>query len=472
MVIQKGMSSSFEFLVAGLPERVRRLEEKGCFEEAVRLINKVLTENKGLPSALRSRLEWEPERIERIKRDYTLSWKEAFKSLKNQIPDLTQKNLEKWIKEGFIECREIEGEVRFFNNFIANLLRDNEEAKKRVKQPDKTSQEIANLRHEHIDTVIEKRKASRSRYVEPVRNRVLMRIKIKPDAAPEGEVIKVWMPLPRKDPLQPETKLISATPKNCILAPEDTPQRTIHFKSKAVKGEELEFKAEYEYVVYASCQEVNPAKVRPYSRNELYEKYTSEQLPHIAFTPYLRKLAEEIIPEETNPYLKTHRIYRWITENVRYSLVPEYSTLECISEYAARNLRGDCGVQALLFITLCRMSSVPARWQSGWYLNPIKPGPHDWGQFYIEPYGWLYADPSIGGHEKPVEKYRKFYFGNIDHFRLISNTDISSEFTPHKNHHRSDNVDNQRGEVEWKGGNIYYDKWSYDLKILAHESFP
>lgn len=69
-----------------------------------------------------------------------------------------------------------------------------------------------------------------------------------------------------------------------------------------------------------------------------------------------------------------------------------------------------------------------------------------------------------------MEKYHKFYFGNIDHFRLIANTEISSEFTPLKKYYRSDNVDNQRGEVEWKGGNIYYDKWSYELKVIAHES--
>ncbi len=126
-------------------------------------------------------------------------------------------------------------------------------------------------------------------------------------------------------------------------------------------------------------------------------------------------------------------------------------------------------MQALLFITLCRISGVPARWQSGWFLNPIRPSPHDWTQFYIEPYGWLHADPSFGGHMKSVEKYHKFYFGNMDHFRLIANTEISSEFTPPKKHYRSDNVDNQRGEVEWKQGNVYYDKWSYELKVMAHE---
>ena len=34
----------------------------------------------------------------------------------------------------------------------------------------------------------------------------------------------------------------------------------------------------------------------------------------------------------------------------------EYFTISNISEYAATNLKGDCGVQAILFITLCRIA--------------------------------------------------------------------------------------------------------------------
>ena len=466
----KTMNAYFEFLIARLPEKVLHLEERGEFKDAARLINKILKENSKLPSLLKSRLEWETERINRIKKDYTLSTKKAFQSLKKWIPDLTQEDFTKWMKNGFIEHREIEGETKIFKNFLPNLLRDSEEAKRRVKRKDETSEKTTKLLNEHLDTIIEKGKTSEERYTEPVKNRVSMSLKVKPNAIPEGETLRVWMPFPRKDPLQPEVKLISTTPKNHVLAPEDNPQRTVYFETKALKDKKLEFKVEYEYIVQAFHQRVNPAKVqRQYSQKETYEKYTSEQLPHIAFTPYLRKLAEELVGAERNPYLKAWRIYKWITGHVEYALVPEYSTIDCISEYAARNLRGDCGVQALLFITLCRISGVPARWQSGWYLNPISPSPHDWAQFYVEPYGWLYADPSIGGHRKTVEKYHRFYFGNIDHFRLIANTDISSEFTPPKKHYRSDTVDNQRGEVEWEGGNLYYNKWTYKLKVLSHK---
>lgn len=460
-----------EFLVAGLPDAIRRLEEKGLFKEAVGAINRLLSEGRLLPKVFRSRLVWELERIKRVEFDYCLSKEDAFRSLKEQIPDLTLSEFDKWLEKGFIDHMEIEGETRIFRNFLLNLVRERMEIEGRLKTKDDAGR-ITSMLSEHLDTVVQRGLASSTRYVEPVRNRVSMVLRVKPDAVPDGEIVRAWIPFPQKSLLQPFVRLVSAVPEKYVLAPENSPQRTIYFEKKSVKGEELEFHVEYEYMVNAAFMKIDPEKVGPYVEDESYRKFTSEFLPHIAFTPYLRKLADELVSEEPNPYLKAWRIYRWITENVSYALVPEYSTMECISDYAARNLRGDCGVQALLFITLCRISGVPARWQSGWYLNPIRPSPHDWAQFYVEPYGWLYADPSFGGRWRKVEKYHKFYFGNIDHYRLVINTDLSTNLTPPKRHFRSDPVDNQRGEVEWTGGNLYYDKWTYELKVLSHEKMP
>lgn len=453
--------------MAGLPDLVHRLEEKGLFKEAVNVINRLLAVERVLPKVLRSRLEWELERIKRIEWDYFLSKEDAFKLLKERIPDLTISEFDEWLGEGFIENLEIEGEIRVFRNFLPNFVRERSEVRRRLKAGDDAG--MARMLCEHLDTVVHMAAASETRHVEPVRNRVSMVLKVKPDAVPEGETVRVWIPFPQRNELQPLVRLMSTMPENYLLAPENSPQRTIYFEGNSVNGRELEFSVEYEYTVNAAYVEVNPEKVSPYVEDGSYRRFTSEFLPHIAFTPYLRRLADELVSGESNPYLKAWRIYDWITGNVRYALVPEYSTIECISDYAARNLRGDCGVQALLFITLCRISGVPARWQSGWYLNPIRPSPHDWAQFYVEPYGWLYADPSFGGHFRKVDKYHRFYFGNIDHYRLVMNTDLSINLTPPKKYFRSDTVDNQRGEVEWKGGNLYYDKWTYELKILAHE---
>ncbi|MBO3841932.1 MAG: transglutaminase domain-containing protein [Candidatus Brockarchaeota archaeon] len=456
-----------EFLVAGLPDAVRRLEEKGLFEEAVSAINRLLSDGRTLTTLLRSRLEWELERIMRVKWDYCLSKKDAFKSLSEQIPGLTMSEFDEWLGKGLIDHMEIEGEIRIFRNFLPNFLRERVEVRSRLKARNDT--EIAGMLRKHLDTVVRRAVELGTRHVEPVKNRVSMVLRVKPEAVPDGETVRVWIPFPQRNELQPFVKLVSTLPEKYFLSPENTPQRTIYFEEKSVKDRELEFSVEYEYVVNAAYVEIDPERVSPYTEGESYRRFTSEFLPHVAFTPYLRRLADELVAGESNPYLKAWRIYDWITGNVSYALVPEYSTIECISDYAARNLKGDCGVQALLFITLCRISGVPARWQSGWYLNPIRPSPHDWAQFYVEPYGWLYADPSFGGHWRKVEKYHRFYFGNIDHYRLVANTDLSANLTPPKKYFRSDTVDNQRGEVEWKGGNLYYDKWTYELKVLSHE---
>jgi len=48
---------------------------------------------------------------------------------------------------------------------------------------------------------------------------------------------------------------------------------------------------------------------------------------------------------------------------------------------------------------------------------------------------------------------------------MIVNDDVSGNLYPEKKFLRSDPFDFQRGEVEWEGGNLFYDKWDYDIRI-------
>ena len=161
-------------------------------------------------------------------------------------------------------------------------------------------------------------------------------------------------------------------------------------------------------------------------------------------------LAEEIVGDEKRPLEIARKIYNYITEKVQYSYMKAYSLILDIPQYCARNLRGDCGVQALLFITLCRICGVPAGWQSGLYANSGYVGPHDWAMFYVEPYGWLYADPSFGGSAYAVgdENRRRFYFGNLDPYRMTANHAFQQEFAVKKQFMPIDPYDNQSGEIE------------------------
>jgi hypothetical protein len=65
-----------------------------------------------------------------------------------------------------------------------------------------------------------------------------------------------------------------------------------------------------------------------------------------------------------------------------------------------------------------------------------------------------------------------FYLGGLDGWRIAFNDDFGTRFDPPKRHFRSETVDSQRGEVEWDGGNLYFDQWDYsfDAEVVPASS--
>lgn len=110
----------------------------------------------------------------------------------------------------------------------------------------------------------------------------------------------------------------------------------------------------------------------------------------------MKALAAQLTEGITDPVQKAKRIYDFVTLNVHYHFQPMYFVHENITDNCARSRRGDCGVMAATFITLCRIAGIPAKWQSGMVARPETAGCHDWAMFYIAPKGWMYADCSAG----------------------------------------------------------------------------
>lgn len=153
------------------------------------------------------------------------------------------------------------------------------------------------------------------------------------------------------------------------------------------------------------------------------------------------------------PIDRARAVYDYITKNVDYRYQPSYAQLDCIADTCAKSLRGDCGVMALTFITMCRIAGIPARWQSGLYVAPDHVGPHDWAMFYTEEYGWLWADCSFGSSARREgdEARRLHYFGNLDPWRMVANTQFQAELEPACDGVRWDPFDNQMGEASVDG---------------------
>lgn len=447
-----------EFMNTPLFEELEREEKLGNFSRARQLIMQKL-ESSSLPTMLKARLEFELERIERLVKNYPFTEMEAKKKLFESIKDLSEKEYDELINAAVLDYIVVEGEKRFEARFFENLLFAIPKYKSRTKKDEK-SEKVRELLYNRVESLLSGDK--------PKSYRVTAEIKVTPDISKiKGNHVKCWLPFPKVEAQISDAKLIETSHEKFLLTSNETPHRTIYMEDDLKEG--LYFNVRFEYVISEQYTTVNPDKVKATFSPEL-SKYLVERPPHIVFTPYLKQLTSEIIGGEENPYLKAKKLYEWITHNVRYSYMHPYALYENIPMFVASNLRGDCGAQASLYITLCRIAGVPARWQSGWYANPAFASPHDWTMFYVEPYGWLPADLSFGGvrPERP-DFVNKFYFGNLDAFRMVANSEYMADFQPIKRFWRSDPYDNQVGELETEVENIYNDAFKVEMKIISFE---
>ena len=131
-------------------------------------------------------------------------------------------------------------------------------------------------------------------------------------------------------------------------------------------AENRRFGVQYRYCETAAY--TDPLDFTPDAEQPTFD--TGEEAPHIVFTPYLRALAAQLTEGVASPAEKAKRIYDYVTLNVRYHFQPSYFVHESIAENCARSRRGDCGIMALTFITLCRIAGIPARWASSLTASP------------------------------------------------------------------------------------------------------
>lgn len=442
-----------EYLQIPLPEDLLKLKWYGCFERMNKVIEAKLAKN--IPTALKKRLIHEKEIIRRMPLEYPLSYQTALLICHDNFIDFKDEELEQLQDDNAVEWIFVEGKVQFRSDFFDNLLKTRNDYVKRLKDKSKVVSREANftLLNNAINEIKEKGKLAYHFHLKTG-------IKIK--TLDVNKNIKVHLPLPLEDCQVSNFKLLHTSQPYKYLSPGDHPQRTVYFEEKIDDVDEFYVEYEYDNTIY--YQELNSDQVLINQPNF----YLQEQAPHIVFTPYLKALGQEIIKDETNNLIKAKLIYEYITTNITYSFVRNYYTIPNIPEYAALGGKGDCGVQALLFITLCRCVGVPARWQAGLYVTPNDIGNHDWARFYVAPYGWLYADCSFGGSAyRNGDKERwQYYFGHLDPFRMPANSEYQFDLYPPKQYLRQDPYDNQTGEVEYEDRGLYLEDYEVHLEVV------
>ena len=453
-------------------ERAARLEERGQFTEAASLLRNALA-MPGSDSAERTMLAFELDRLDRIRLDYALTREKLLVQVKRSVKDVTTEELERWIAEGKFDRRIIDGEERFLGVSRSNLFwRYPEIVARRINPPDERPFE--QLVWETCSAISKEAERTGTARVLPKRFHTVMRLTVDPHTVAPGSIIRGWMPIPRLFPHQHDFRMAASSSPVKELASDLAPVRSAYLEQPADSVGGAVLRIEYDYTAEGVRFSLDPARVRPYDRNDADVKSFTAEGPHIVFTGKMKALSQEIAGNETNPLLKAKRFYEWIAEHIQYSYALEYSTIRNIGEYCLTKRYGDCGQEAFLFMTLCRLNGIPARWQSGWFTMPGGKTIHDWSEIYIPPYGWIPVDPYMGifamqylkslNREQRLE-VRDFYFGGLDQYRMAANGDHCQTLTPVKHTFRSDVVDFQRGELESGEKNLYFNTWSYDLEV-------
>ncbi len=411
------------------------------------------------------------EIIRRIRLDYSLTPSAMLDKLRYYVPDASTADLERWRRAGKLQHRIIDGEVRYFKREPHNLWRFCAEARERRTprvEPTGFDFDLA----DHVARLVEIAEHADNPLIHPVKHRVRYELRVKADhpRVKPGAKVRCWLPFPQQYRQQQAVKLLSIDPPSAIVAPNGHPQRTVCFEQTI--GETADaprFAAEFEFITSAYVPALDAAKVEAYDVDAaLYREYTAERPPHIVFTPGLKKTVRAVVEKEPNPLQRARRIFRWVDEHLVDCSEMEYSIIPNISDKALTTRRGDCGVQSLLFITMCRAAGIPARWQSGWKSLPNGRNRHAWAEFYVEPWGWLPATPSYGVQKHSDPRVQEFFCGRMDAYRMIVNLDYGRELHPPKTSFRSECNDFQRGEIEIDGHNLYFDEWewSYDVDTL------
>ncbi len=449
-----------------LYERMGRLLEEGEFAELEKLADSLKTLRLS-DNDLVAKADSFVQIAGRIAIDFSVPEADFIDDLKKRTGGYSLEEFRLWEKNNWLERREINGEIRYFRRAASNLvrLRDFNLRRAYFDSLNSVSPEIR-FRLKHIESVIRAAREN-SAPVVPVEMTITYSLTVKSDAVPEGEIVRCWLPYPREDqPRQQKVKLISASHGNYIVSPDSVTHRTIFMEGRAVKGIPLVFKVEFSYqfgAQYYDPDNINNLPSSGYSG--ICDKYISEQLPHICFTERVKKLADSIAGNEKEPFRILKKLYYWIDSNIPWAGALEYSTIPCIPEYVLANRRGDCGMKTFLLMSMLRYKGIPVRWQSGWMMPPDDENLHDWCEVFIEGTGWLPVDMSYGLQYSDDKKIKEFYLSGIDSYRLIVNNGVSGKLFPPKKFLRSETLDFQRGEVEWEGGNLYFNEWTYNMGI-------
>ncbi|EHO16329.1 hypothetical protein HMPREF9623_01503 [Stomatobaculum longum] len=468
----------FESMYLPLPSPVQQMKERGNLEEAEAYLQHLLETGECLPEE-RRRFRAELEILRRLPTEYPYTRAEALELVRRYVPNFSEADFDSLLMKGKLFWRYLDGEARFFGRFFDSLC----------KTDSFFAEAVAKQGHciPGSDRRLLQESAEKMRAQGELSVRITVRAELELEEAffREGALIRAYLPLPRVTEEQIDIALEEMSAGGQLGAG-SAAQRVVFWEERL--GENHPFIVSYRFLhteryrdVYGLAERMQ-AEGRKVEQSENgttkygVEKRAESGYDSALFPPsaYLRSLAAELTAGVTEPLVKAKCFYDFITKKVRYSFMPSYFCLDRMAERCAMDRVGDCGIQALLFLSLCESVGIPARWESGLKTEPKFIGAHDWVRFYTPSFGWRAADLSYGGSawKRGDERLHCFYFGNVDPWRMAANARILGEMGFPEPEFRADPYDNQVGEMALDGRGLRYEEFRCGKEVLRAEEIP
>jgi hypothetical protein len=140
-----------------------------------------------------------------------------------------------------------------------------------------------------------------------------------------------------------------------------------------------------------------------YFKNEKFLEQTAE----------VKKIIKKEIAKNSTSIEKLNDIFNFVSQNFRYRYPVKNRGVKNLN---LEKLAGDCAEYSSLFVTMCRISKIPARNNTGFVIFPKEKTivEHAWASAYLKPHGWLDFDTQYAS----IENEPDAFFGQRSDYRI------------------------------------------------------
>ncbi|MBP5283551.1 MAG: IPT/TIG domain-containing protein [Treponema sp.] len=226
------------------------------------------------------------------------------------------------------------------------------------------------------------------------------------------------VPVPYESSRQPYYEVTECLPEPAMKNYDNTICHLIDLSRSSAK--KMRFTHKFVVYSYGVNTSVNEKNVKPYTEKNraLYVHALAPDMLIKCNDDDVVNLVQDIVKNETNPYVKARLIYNYMTEKIEVTEKLRDAKENPMSIFSKG--KGDAYDFALAYTTLLRAAKIPALPVSGILVSADKNSRnHWWTEFYIENFGWIPADTALGAGMEyrgfgNVADPKKFYFGNLD----------------------------------------------------------